>query len=61
MASASIGVKIKWEDEQNVETLAELFLPESERFTEEKKLIDVNVQYWIDLKKLPKSQTVNKV
>jgi gliding motility-associated lipoprotein GldK len=45
--------RIRWDDEENVETLAELFLPESERFYKRKE-IDVrklNFEYfWIDLK-----------
>lgn len=45
--------KIRWSDEENVETLNELFLPESERFYKRKE-IDVrklNFEYfWIDLK-----------
>ncbi len=45
--------KIKWDEEENVETLAELFLPESERFYKRKE-IDVRKlnfeYYWIDLK-----------
>ncbi|HRB26628.1 MAG TPA: SUMF1/EgtB/PvdO family nonheme iron enzyme, partial [Bacteroidia bacterium] len=45
--------KIKWEDEQNVETLAELFLPESERFYRRKEIDSRKLNfeyYWIDLK-----------
>ncbi|MCC6383617.1 MAG: SUMF1/EgtB/PvdO family nonheme iron enzyme [Bacteroidia bacterium] len=45
--------KIKWDEEENVETLNELFLPESERFYRRKEL-DVRKlnfeYYWIDLK-----------
>lgn len=45
--------KIKWDEEENVETLAELFLPESERFYKRKEL-DVRKlnfeYYWVDLK-----------
>jgi gliding motility-associated lipoprotein GldK len=45
--------KIKWDAEENVETLNELFLPESERFYRRKEL-DVRKlnfeYYWIDLK-----------
>lgn len=45
--------KIKWDDEQNVETLAELFLPESERFYKRKEIDSRKLKfeyYWIDLK-----------
>ena len=45
--------KIKWDDEQNVETLAELFLPESERFYRRKEIDSRKLKYeyyWIDLK-----------
>ncbi len=45
--------KIKWDDEQNVETLAELFLPESERFYRRKEIDTRKLKfeyYWIDLK-----------
>jgi gliding motility-associated lipoprotein GldK len=45
--------KIKWDDEQNVETLAELFLPESERFYRRKEIDTRKLNfeyYWIDLK-----------
>lgn len=45
--------KIKWDDEQNVETLAELFLPESERFYKRKEIDSRKLKYeyyWIDMK-----------
>lgn len=45
--------KIKWDDEQNVETLAELFLPESERFYKRKEVDSRKLKYeyyWIDMK-----------
>lgn len=45
--------KIKWDDEQNVETLAELFLPETERFYRRKEIDTRKLNfeyYWIDLK-----------
>ena len=45
--------KIKWDDEQNVETLAELFLPETERFYHRKEIDTRKLNfeyYWIDLK-----------
>jgi sulfatase modifying factor 1 len=45
--------KIKWDDEQNEETLAELFLPETERFYRRKELDSRKLNfeyYWIDLK-----------
>ncbi len=45
--------RIRWDDEENIETLAELYLPESERFYKRKE-IDVRKlnfeYYWIDLK-----------
>lgn len=44
--------KIKWDDEQNVETLAELFLPETERFYRRKEIDTRKLNfeyYWIDL------------
>ncbi|MFI5218508.1 MAG: SUMF1/EgtB/PvdO family nonheme iron enzyme [Bacteroidia bacterium] len=45
--------KIKWDEEENVETLAELFLPESERFYRRKEIDTRKLNfeyYWIDLK-----------
>ena len=45
--------KIKWDDEQNEETLAELFLPETERFYRRKEIDSRKLNfeyYWIDLK-----------
>lgn len=45
--------KIKWEEEENVETLAELFLPESERFYRRKEIDTRKLNfeyYWVDLK-----------
>lgn len=45
--------KIKWDDDENVETLAELFLPESERFYRRKEIDSRKLKfeyYWIDLK-----------
>jgi len=45
--------KIKWDDEQNQEVLAELYLPESERFYKRKEIDSrkLNLEYyWIDLK-----------
>jgi sulfatase modifying factor 1 len=45
--------KIKWDDEQNEETLAELFLPETERFYKRKEIDTRKLNfeyYWIDLK-----------
>jgi sulfatase modifying factor 1 len=45
--------KIKWDDEQNAETLAELFLPETERFYRRKEIDTRKLNfeyYWIDLK-----------
>ncbi len=44
--------KIKWDDEQNVETLTELFLPESERYYKRKQIDSRKLifeYYWIDL------------
>ena len=44
--------KIKWDDEQNEETLAELFLPETERFYRRKEIDSRKLNfeyYWIDL------------
>jgi formylglycine-generating enzyme len=46
-------LKIKWDDEQNEETLAELFLPETERFYKRKEIDTRKLNfeyYWIDLK-----------
>jgi sulfatase modifying factor 1 len=46
-------MKIKWNDEQNVETLSELFLPETERFYKRKELDTRKLNfeyYWIDLR-----------
>src|ERR1035437_3482419 len=45
--------KIKWDDEANTETLAELFLPESERFYRRKEIDTRKLNFkwwWIDLK-----------
>jgi len=45
--------KIKWDDEQNEETLAELFLPETERFYRRKEIDTRKLNfeyYWIDLR-----------
>ncbi len=45
--------KIKWNDEQNDETLAELFLPETERFYRRKEIDTRKLNfeyYWIDLR-----------
>jgi len=45
--------KIKWDDEQNQEVLAELYLPESERFYKRKEIDSRKLNfeyYWIDLK-----------
>ncbi|MFM7729089.1 MAG: formylglycine-generating enzyme family protein, partial [Flavobacteriales bacterium] len=45
--------KIKWEDEQNQEVLAELFLPETERFYRRKEIDTRKLNfeyYWIDLR-----------
>lgn len=45
--------KIRWDDEQNDETLAELFLPETERFYRRKEIDTRKLNYeyyWIDLK-----------
>ena len=44
--------KIKWDDEENVDVLAELFLPESERFYKRKEIDTRKLNfeyYWIDL------------
>ena len=44
--------RIKWDDEQNVETLTELFLPESERYYKRKQIDTrklIYEYYWIDL------------
>ncbi len=46
-------MKIKWDDEENEETLAELFLPETERFYRRKEIDTRKLNfeyYWIDLK-----------
>ena len=46
-------MKIKWEDEENEEILAELFLPETERFYRRKEIDTRKLNfeyYWIDLK-----------
>ncbi|MBK7852468.1 MAG: SUMF1/EgtB/PvdO family nonheme iron enzyme [Bacteroidetes bacterium] len=45
--------KIKWDDDQNEETLAELFLPETERFYRRKEIDTRKLNfeyYWIDLR-----------
>jgi gliding motility-associated lipoprotein GldK len=44
--------KIDWEDEENIETLSELFLPEAERFYRRKEIDSRKLNfeyYWIDL------------
>ena len=44
--------KIKWDDEESVDVLAELFLPESERFYKRKEIDTRKLNfeyYWIDL------------
>jgi gliding motility-associated lipoprotein GldK len=44
--------RIKWDDEENLETLAELFLPESERYYKRKQIDTRKLifeYYWIDL------------
>ncbi len=46
-------MKLKWEDEENEEILAELFLPETERFYRRKEIDTRKLNfeyYWIDLK-----------
>lgn len=46
-------MKIKWDDEGNEETLAELFLPETERFYRRKEIDSRKLNYeyyWIDLR-----------
>lgn len=53
--------RIKWEDEQNVETLAELYLPESERYYRRKEIDSRKMNfeyYWIDLQEA--AQRVNR-
>lgn len=45
--------KIKWDEEENVETLAELFLPEGERFYRRKEIDTRKLNfeyYWQDMK-----------
>ncbi|MBK8846424.1 MAG: SUMF1/EgtB/PvdO family nonheme iron enzyme [Bacteroidetes bacterium] len=45
--------RIKWDDEDNEEKLAEMFLPESERFYKRKEIDSRKLNYeyyWIDLK-----------
>ena len=45
--------KIKWDEEENIETLADLYLPESERYYRRKEIDarKLNYEYqWIDLK-----------
>ncbi|CAN5423989.1 gliding motility lipoprotein GldK [soil metagenome] len=45
--------RIKWQDEANVETLAELYLPESERYYRRKEIDSRKMNfeyYWLDLK-----------
>ncbi len=45
--------KIKWDDEENLEPLAELFLPESERFYRRKEIDTRKMNfeyYWVDLR-----------
>ncbi|NNM15138.1 MAG: SUMF1/EgtB/PvdO family nonheme iron enzyme [Bacteroidia bacterium] len=49
--------KIKWDDEDNVEVLDEMFLPESERYYKRKEIDTrkLNFEYfWIDLKEAAK-------
>ena len=49
--------KIKWNDEDNVELLAELYLPESERYYKRKEIDTRKLNYeyfWIDLKEAAK-------
>jgi formylglycine-generating enzyme len=49
--------KIKWDDEENVETLTELFYPENERFYKRKELDTRKLNYeyyWLDLKEAAK-------
>jgi sulfatase modifying factor 1 len=44
--------RIRWDDEENVETLSELYLPESERFYRRKEIDSRKLNfeyYWIDL------------
>lgn len=44
--------RIKWDDEENIEVLAELFLPEQERFYRRKEIDTRKLNfeyYWIDL------------
>lgn len=46
-------MKLKWQDEENEEILAELFLPETERFYRRKEIDTRKLNfeyYWIDLK-----------
>jgi gliding motility-associated lipoprotein GldK len=46
-------MKIKWDDDANEETLAELFLPETERFYRRKEIDSRKLNYeyyWIDLR-----------
>lgn len=45
--------KIKWDEEENIETLGELYLPESERYYRRKEIDARKLNYsyqWIDLK-----------
>ncbi len=51
------STKIKWDDEANVETLAELFIPETERYYKRKEIDSRKMNflyYWIDLKEAAK-------
>lgn len=44
--------RIKWDDEQNIETLGELYLPESERYYKRKQIDSRKLifeYYWLDL------------
>jgi len=53
--------KIKWDDEESVDVLAELFLPESERFYKRKEIDTRKLNfeyYWIDLHEA--AQRVNR-
>lgn len=52
--------KIKWDDEENVDVLSELFLPESERFYRRKEIDTRKLNfeyYWIDLKEAAKRES----
>lgn len=52
--------KIKWDDEENVDVLSELFLAESERFYRRKEIDTRKLNfeyYWIDLKEAAKRES----